>query len=69
MDSLIICSKMTGLKRVIVMVASMEVITREMGKVLLEIEDKVEEILEVFYVVKVGEEVDLTKVQMSDIQE
>ena len=38
----------------------MGIITREMGIVLLEIEDKTEEILEVLCVVKVEEEVDLT---------
>ena len=47
----------------------MGIITRKMGIVLLEIEDKAKEILEVFFVVKVEEEVDLTKVQMSDVQE
>ena len=47
----------------------MGIITREMGIVLLEIEDKAEKILEVLCMVKVEEEVDLTKVQMSDIQE
>ena len=47
----------------------MGVITREMGIVLLEIEDRAEEILEVLCMVKVDEEVDLTKVQMSDVQE
>ena len=47
----------------------MEVMAKEMGIVLLEIEDKTEEILEVLCMVKVEEEVDLTKVHMSDIQE
>ena len=47
----------------------MGIITREMGIVLLEIEDKAEEILEVPCMVKEEEKVDLTKVQMSDIQE
>ena len=51
------------------MVANMGVITREMGIVLFEIEDKAKEILEVLSMVKVEEEVDLTKVQMSDVQE
>ena len=60
---------MTDLKTVIVMVASKEVMAKEMGIVRLEIEDKAKEILEVLNVVKVEEEVDLTKVQMSDIQE
>ena len=66
---MIICSEMTGLKTVTVMVASMEVMAKEMGIVLLEIEDKAEEILEVLSMVKVEEGVDLKKVQMSDIQE
>ena len=47
----------------------MVIITREMGMVLLEIEDKAEEILEVLCMVKVEEEVDLTKVLMLDVQE
>ena len=47
----------------------MGIITREMGIVLLEKEDKAEEILEVLCMVKVEEEVDLRKVQMSDVQE
>ena len=42
----------------------MGIITREMEIVLLEIEDEAEEILEVLCMVKVEEEVDLTKVQM-----
>ena len=60
---------MTGLKTVIVMVASMEVMAKEMGMVLLEIKGKAEEILEAHSVVKLEDEVDLTKIQMSDIQE
>ena len=52
-DSLIISSEMTGLKKVIVMVAKMGIITREMEIVLLEIEDKTEVILEVLCMVKV----------------
>ena len=40
MDSLIICSEMTGLKTVILIVASMGVMAKEMGMVLLEIEGK-----------------------------
>ena len=47
----------------------MGIITREVGIVLLEMEDKAEEILEVLCMVKVEEEVDLTRVQMSDVQE
>ena len=47
----------------------MGIITREMGMVLLEIENKAKEILEVYYMVKVEEEVGLTKVQMLDTQE
>ena len=60
---------MTGLKTVIVMVTSMGVMAKEMGMVLLEIEGKPEEILEAHSVVKVEDEVDLTKVQMLDAQE
>ena len=60
---------MTGLKTVIVMVVSMGVMAKEMEMVLLEIEGKAEEILEVHPVVKVEDEVDLTKVQMLDAQE
>ena len=41
---------------------------REMAMVILEIEDKAEVILEVTSMVKVEEEVDLTKAQMLDIQ-
>ena len=52
---------MTGLKTVIVMVANMRVITREMGIVLLEIEDKAEVISKVLCMVKVEEVVDLIK--------
>ena len=53
----------------IVMVASMGVMAKEMGMVLLEIEGKAEVILKVHSVVKVEDEVDLTKVQMLDAQE
>ena len=42
---------------------------REIGMVLLEIEDKAEEVLEVTCIVKVEEEVGLRKVQMLDAQE
>ena len=51
------------------MVTSMGVMAKEMGMVLLEIEGKPEEILEAHSVVKVEDEVDLTKVQMLDAQE
>ena len=47
----------------------MGVMAKEMGMVLLATEGKAEEILEVHSMVKVGDEVDLTKVQMSDAQE
>ena len=60
---------MTGLQTVIAMVASMGVMAKEMGMVLLEIEGKAKEILEVYSMVKVEDEVDLTKVQMLDVQE
>ena len=46
----------------------METMVREMGMVLLEIEGKAEEILEVHSMVKVEDEVGLTKVQMLDAQ-
>ena len=46
----------------------MGVMVREMGMVLLEIEKKAKKILEVYYVVKVEEQVGLTKVQMLDAQ-
>ena len=68
-DNLTICREVTDLRIMIVMVTKMEIITREMGIVLLEIEDKAEKILEVICMVGVEEEVDLTKVQMSYIQE
>ena len=61
-------SEMTDLKTVIVMEVKMGMIVREMVMVILEIEDKAEEILEVTCMVKVEEEVDLTKVQMLDVQ-
>ena len=60
---------MTGVKTVIAMVASMGVTAKEMGMVLLEIEDKAKEMLEVHFVVKVEDKVSLTKVQMLDAQE
>ena len=55
---------MTGLKTVIVMVASMGLLAKETGMVLLEIEDKAEEMLE-----DKGRGQGLTKVQMLDAQE
>ena len=60
---------MTGLKTMIVMVATMGVTVKVMGMVLLEIEGKAKEILEAHSVVKVEDKVDLTKVQMLDAQE
>ena len=59
---------MTDLKTVIVMEIKMQMIVREMVMVILEIEDKAEEILEVTCMVKVEEEVDSTKAQMLDVQ-
>ena len=47
----------------------METVVREMGMVLLEIEGKAKEILEVHSVVEVEDEVGLIKVQVSDTQE
>ena len=57
-------SKVIDLRMLIKMVVSMEIMTKEMAKVLLEIEDKAEEILEVHCMVKVEDKADLTKVQM-----
>ena len=68
-DSLIICSKMTGFKTVLVMVVSVGIIAKEVGMVFLETEDKVKEILEVTCMVKVEDEVGSTKVQVLDAQE
>ena len=59
--------EMTVLGTVIVMVVKMGIIVREMPMVILEIEDKAEEILEVTCMAKVEEEVDLTKVQMLNV--
>ena len=59
--------EMTDLGKVIVMVVKMGIIVREMAMVILEIEDKAEEILEVTCMAKVEEEVDLTKVQMLNV--
>ena len=61
-------SEMTDFRVMIVMVVKMGVMVREMGIVLLEIEDKAEEILEVTFMVKVEDEVCLTKFQMLDVQ-
>ena len=47
----------------------METMVREMEMVLLEIESKAKEILEVHSIVEVEDEVGLIKVQMSDAQE
>ena len=55
---------MTDLKIMIILVAKMGLLVSEMGMVLLEIEDKAEEILEVHPMVKVEDEVGLIKVQM-----
>ena len=52
---------------VIVMVVKMGIMVREIVMEILEAEDKAEKILEVTCMVKVEEEVDLTKVQMLDI--
>ena len=46
----------------------MGIIVRELVMVILEIEDKAEEILEVTCMVKVEEEIYLTKAQMLDVQ-
>ena len=48
----------------IILVAKMELMVREMGMVLLEIEGKAKEISEVHSMVKVEDEVALTKLQM-----
>ena len=68
-DNLTICSKMTDLRIMIVMVVKMGIMVREMGMVLLEIEGKAKEILEVHSVVEVEDEVGSIKVQMLDAQE
>ena len=60
---------MTDLRIMIVLLVKIGMMVREMGMVLLEIEGKAEEILEVLSVVKVEDEVGLTKVQMLDAQE
>ena len=53
---------MTGLRIIIILVAKIGIMIREMGVVPLEIEGKAKEILEVHSVVKVEDEVDLIKV-------
>ena len=63
------CCEMTDLRTMIVMLVKMGVVVREMGMVILGIEDKAKEILEVLCMVKVEDEVDLIKVQMLDAQE
>ena len=68
-DNLTICSEMTELRIIIVMVVKMGIMVREMGMVLLEIEDKAKEILDVHSMVEVEDEVGLTKVQMLDTKE
>ena len=61
-DNLTICSKMTDLRIMIVLVIKMGIMVREVGMVLLEIEGKAKEILEVHSVVEVEDEVSLIKV-------
>ena len=53
--------KMTGLRIIIILVAKMGIMVREMGIVPLEIEGKAEEILEARSVVEVEDEVGLIK--------
>ena len=60
---------MTDLRIMIILVAKMGLMIREMGMVLLEIDGKAKEILEVHSMVKVEDEAGLTKVQMLDAQE
>ena len=67
-DNSIMCSKMTDL-RIMILVAKMGIMVREMGVVPLEIEGKVEEILEVHSMVKVEDEVDSIKAQILDAKE
>ena len=68
-DNLIILSVMTNLEIMIVTMVKMEIMVREMRMVLLEIEGKAKEILEVHSVVEVEDEVGLIKAQMLDAQE
>ena len=63
-DSLIMHNKVINLRIVRITVISMEIITKEMAMVLLEIEDKAKEILEVPCMVKVEDAVDLIKAQI-----
>ena len=65
--SLTMHKEMTDLRTVIVMVVKIGIMVREMVMDILEAEDKVEVILEENCMVKVEEEVDLTKVQMLDV--
>ena len=60
---------MTDLRIMIILVAKMGLMVKEMGMVLLEIEGKAREILEVHSMVKVEDKVGLTKVQMLDTKE
>ena len=57
-------SKVKDLGIVRIMVVSMEIITKKVAMVLLEIEDKAKEILEVPCVVKVEDVVGLIKAQI-----
>ena len=68
-DSLTICSEMTDLSVMIVLVFKMGIIVREMGMVLSEIEDKAKEFSEVPSIVEVEDAVGLTEVQTLGIQE
>ena len=68
-NSLTICSEMTDLRVMIVLVFKMGIIVREMGMVLSEIEDKAKEFSEVPSTVEVVDEVSLTEVQTLGIQE
>ena len=65
-DNLTINSEMTDLRIMIVMVVTMGIMVGEMGMVLLEIEDKAREILEVHSMVEVEDKVGLIKVQILD---
>ena len=61
-DNLIMCSKMTDLRIMIIWVVRMAIMVRQLGVVPLEIEGKAKEILEVHFVAKVEDEVGLIKV-------
>ena len=67
-DNLIMCSNMTGLRIIVILVAKMGIMGREMGVVPLEIESKAKETLDVHFVVKVEDEVGLIKAQMLETQ-